>query len=135
MQIQAHAAIVTGGASGLGEATARELARLGARVAILDVNTALAEQVAADIGGIACHCDITSTDSVSAALARAAGVDRRIDRWSWVSLYHALGVVQAGVFGIEQRPRALVPPALALAAVSTLSLAVLARRADSPIRA
>jgi hypothetical protein len=70
-----------------------------------------------------------------AALARAAGVDRRIDRWSWVSLYHALGVVQAGVFGIEQRPRALVPPALALAAVSTLSLAVLARRADSPIRA
>lgn len=72
MQIQAHAAIVTGGASGLGEATARELARLGARVAILDVNTALAEQVAADIGGIACHCDITSTDSVSAALARAA---------------------------------------------------------------
>ena len=72
MQIQAHAAIVTGGASGLGEATARELARLGARVAILDVNTALAEQVAADIGGIACHCDITSTDSVTAALARAA---------------------------------------------------------------
>ena len=72
MQIQAHAAIVTGGASGLGEATARELARLGAKVAILDVNTALAEQVAADIGGIACHCDITSTDSVSAALARAA---------------------------------------------------------------
>jgi NAD(P)-dependent dehydrogenase (short-subunit alcohol dehydrogenase family) len=72
MQIQAHAAIVTGGASGLGEATARELARLGAKVAILDVNTALAEQVAADIGGIACHCDITSADSVSAALARAA---------------------------------------------------------------
>jgi NAD(P)-dependent dehydrogenase (short-subunit alcohol dehydrogenase family) len=72
MQIQAHAAIVTGGASGLGEATARELARLGAKVAILDVNTALAEQVAADIGGIACHCDITSTDSVTAALARAA---------------------------------------------------------------
>ena len=72
MQIQSQAALVTGGASGLGEATARELARLGARVAILDVNTALAEQVAAEIGGIACHCDITSTDSVTAALARAA---------------------------------------------------------------
>lgn len=72
MHIQAQAALVTGGASGLGEATARELARLGAKVAILDVNTALAEQVASDIGGIACHCDITSTESVTAALARAA---------------------------------------------------------------
>jgi len=69
------------------------------------------------------------------ALARAAGLDRRIDRWSWVSLYHALGVVQAGVFGIERRPAALVPPALALAAVSAVSLAVLARRVDAPARA
>lgn len=68
------------------------------------------------------------------ALARVAGLDRRIDRWSWVSPYHALGVVQAGIFGIEQRPRALVPPALALAAVSAVSLAVLARRVDAPAR-
>jgi ABC-2 type transport system permease protein len=68
-------------------------------------------------------------------LARLAGMDRRIDRWSWVSLYHALGVVQAGVFGIERRPAALVPPALALAAVSAVSLAVLARRVDAPARA
>ena len=72
MNIQGQAALVTGGASGLGEATARALARHGARVAILDVNAALAEQVAADIGGIACACDITSTDSVLAALARAS---------------------------------------------------------------
>lgn len=75
MNIQGHAAIVTGGASGLGEATARELARLGAKVALFDVNLALAQQVAADIGAnqaIACACDITSADSVSAALAQAA---------------------------------------------------------------
>lgn len=72
MQIPSQAAIVTGGASGLGEATARELARLGAKVAILDVNLPLAEQVAAEIGGIACQCDITSTESVTAALARAS---------------------------------------------------------------
>lgn len=75
MNIQGQAAIVTGGASGLGEATARELARLGAKVALLDVNLALAQQVAADIGAdraIACACDITSSDSVAAALAQAA---------------------------------------------------------------
>jgi NAD(P)-dependent dehydrogenase (short-subunit alcohol dehydrogenase family) len=71
MNIQGQAALVTGGASGLGEATARELARLGAKVAILDVNMALAQQVAADIGGVALSCDITNADSVTAALAAA----------------------------------------------------------------
>ena len=72
MNIQGQAALVTGGASGLGEATARELARLGAKVAVLDVNLALAEKVAADIGGVACQCDITSTDSLVAALSKAS---------------------------------------------------------------
>ncbi|MDB5942451.1 MAG: 3-hydroxyacyl-CoA dehydrogenase [Ramlibacter sp.] len=72
MNILGQAAIVTGGASGLGEATARELARLGARVAVFDVNIELAEKVAVNIGGVACQCDITSTDSVSAALAKAS---------------------------------------------------------------
>jgi NAD(P)-dependent dehydrogenase (short-subunit alcohol dehydrogenase family) len=72
MKTVGHAAIVTGGASGLGEATARELARLGAKVAVLDVNAALAEKVAAEIGGVACQCDITSPESVTAALTKAA---------------------------------------------------------------
>ena len=72
MKIQGHAALVTGGGSGLGEATARELARLGAKVAVLDINAALAEKVAADIGGIACPCDITQTDSLQAAIDKAA---------------------------------------------------------------
>ena len=73
MNIQGQAALVTGGASGLGEATARALAAAGAKVAVLDVNHALAEKVAADIGGIACECDITSADSVAAAIAKAGG--------------------------------------------------------------
>jgi NAD(P)-dependent dehydrogenase (short-subunit alcohol dehydrogenase family) len=72
MNIQGQAALVTGGASGLGEATARELARLGATVAVLDVNLAQAEKVAAEIGGVACQCDITNTESVAAAIAKAA---------------------------------------------------------------
>jgi NAD(P)-dependent dehydrogenase (short-subunit alcohol dehydrogenase family) len=72
MKIEGQSALVTGGASGLGEATARELARLGAKVAVLDVNLERAEQVAADIGGIACRCDITDTASLEAAIARAS---------------------------------------------------------------
>ncbi|MDP3355978.1 MAG: SDR family NAD(P)-dependent oxidoreductase [Polaromonas sp.] len=71
MNITGQTALVTGGASGLGEAVARELGRLGAKVAVLDVNMALAEKVAADIGGVACQCDITLTYSVIAALAKA----------------------------------------------------------------
>jgi NAD(P)-dependent dehydrogenase (short-subunit alcohol dehydrogenase family) len=79
MNIQGQAALVTGGASGLGEATARELARLGAKVAVLDVNLALAEKVAADIdehhgtgSAVACQCDITNAESMAAAIAQAA---------------------------------------------------------------
>ena len=72
MNIHGHAALVTGGGSGLGEATARELARLGAKVAVLDLNLENAQRVASDIGGIACPCDITNTESLQAAMDTAA---------------------------------------------------------------
>ncbi|MBA4194602.1 MAG: 3-hydroxyacyl-CoA dehydrogenase [Comamonadaceae bacterium] len=72
MQISGHAALVTGGGSGLGEATARELARLGAKVAVLDVNADNARRVAADIGGLGLACDITDTASLQAALDTAS---------------------------------------------------------------
>lgn len=74
MDIHGQAALVTGGASGLGAATARELARQGAKVAVLDRNADGAKAVAAEIGGIGIGCDITDTASVLAALeaARAA---------------------------------------------------------------
>lgn len=73
------AAIVTGGASGLGEATARRLAGLGLKVALLDLQKERGEAVAAEIGGLFCEADVTSEASVDAALgkARAAhGVER-----------------------------------------------------------
>ena len=71
MKIEGHSAVVTGGGSGLGEAVARELARQGARVAVLDINAANAARVAGEIGGLACACDITDTASLSAALDAA----------------------------------------------------------------
>lgn len=71
MKISGCAALVTGGGSGLGAETARELARQGAKVAVLDINEAAAKAVAAEIGGLALRCDITDTASVNAALDAA----------------------------------------------------------------
>ena len=71
MNIQGKAAIVTGGASGLGAQTARELAKRGAKVAVFDRNAEGAKAVAAEIGGIGIGCDITSSESVIAALNAA----------------------------------------------------------------
>jgi NAD(P)-dependent dehydrogenase (short-subunit alcohol dehydrogenase family) len=71
MDIKGHAAVVTGGASGLGAATAQELARAGAKVACLDINLDGARAVADKIGGIAVHCDVTSSEQAEAALAQA----------------------------------------------------------------
>jgi NAD(P)-dependent dehydrogenase (short-subunit alcohol dehydrogenase family) len=72
MQLKDQAAIVTGGASGLGAATARRLAREGAKVAICDVNTKLAESVAKEIGGVAFACDVADSASAETAIAAAA---------------------------------------------------------------
>lgn len=72
MNIQGHSALITGGGSGLGEATARELARLGAKVAVLDLHLENAQRVADEIGGIACACDITNSESLQAAMDAAA---------------------------------------------------------------
>lgn len=64
-------AAVTGGASGLGEATARALAGAGARVALLDLDGDAAKAVAADIGGVALRCDVTKAADAESALKRA----------------------------------------------------------------
>ncbi len=71
MDIQGISAVVTGAASGLGEASARELARRGARVAVFDRDIERGEKVAGDIGGVFCEVDVTSDEKVAAAFARA----------------------------------------------------------------
>lgn len=71
MEFKGIPAIVTGGASGLGEGAARALAASGCKVAILDLQKEQGEKVAADIGGIFIHCDVSSAESAEAALAEA----------------------------------------------------------------
>jgi NAD(P)-dependent dehydrogenase (short-subunit alcohol dehydrogenase family) len=80
MDIKGVAAVVTGGASGLGEATARELARRGAKVAVFDRDSQRGEQVAQEIGGVFCEVDVTSDEKVEVAFekARAAHGQERI---------------------------------------------------------
>jgi len=68
-------------------------------------------------------------------LVQAAGLDPRVDRWAWVSLYHAIGAVQAWIFGVQTEPAAFLPALAALATVSLLSLIVIHRRVTAPLRA
>jgi len=72
MQIDGHVALVTGGGSGLGAATARELAARGARVAVLDYDGARAQAVADELGGLALPCDVGDAAAVEGAFARLA---------------------------------------------------------------
>ena len=74
MNLAGTAALVTGGGSGLGAATARALAGKGAKVAVLDINETNAAAIAAEIGGVAVRCDVSDAASAEAAIAMAAQV-------------------------------------------------------------
>ncbi|MGE4430953.1 MAG: SDR family NAD(P)-dependent oxidoreductase [Sphingobium sp.] len=71
MKLEGCSAVVTGGASGLGEATARALAAQGVKIAIFDLNGERGESVAKEIGGVFCAVDITSDASVDDGFAKA----------------------------------------------------------------
>ena len=74
MQIRGAGAVVTGGASGLGAATAREIVSAGGKVALLDLPTSAGKQMAEELGesAIFCPCDVTQADQVEEAIGRAA---------------------------------------------------------------
>jgi NAD(P)-dependent dehydrogenase (short-subunit alcohol dehydrogenase family) len=78
MQLDGILAIVTGGASGLGAAAARELASVGAHVAIWDQNGALAREVATTIGGLGLEVDVVSETSVMSALSESEAWRRNL---------------------------------------------------------
>ena len=71
MNLHGQAAVVTGGGSGLGAATAALLARGGCKVALLDINETAAQAHAATIGGVAIRCDVADSASAEAAMAEA----------------------------------------------------------------
>jgi tripartite-type tricarboxylate transporter receptor subunit TctC len=72
MDVKNQAAIVTGGASGLGAASARALAAAGAKVAVADINEKAAAEVAKEIGGVAVACDVSDSASAEAAIKKAS---------------------------------------------------------------
>ena len=74
MELKGLSAVVTGGASGLGAATARALAKEGVKVAIFDMNSEKGEAVAAELGGVFCHVNVTDEASVDAGFAKARAV-------------------------------------------------------------
>ena len=78
MQIQDRVFIVTGGASGLGEGTARMLAANGAKVVIADMNAERGEAVARDIGGSYLRCDVSSEADGQAVVAKATSLGKLV---------------------------------------------------------
>jgi NAD(P)-dependent dehydrogenase (short-subunit alcohol dehydrogenase family) len=91
MELAGQAAVITGGGSGLGAATAEALAKSGARVALVDRNETAAQATAARIGGLGIGCDVTDAASAEAAFAtaRAAHGPVRI-------LVNCAGIADAG---------------------------------------
>ena len=71
MEVAGHAALISGGASGLGRATAAALAAAGAKVALLDIDGVAAEAAAKELGGLGLACDVTDAEATERAVAAA----------------------------------------------------------------
>src|SRR5688500_5932383 len=76
MDVNGSAAIISGGASGLGEATARELARQGATVVVADLNEERGKAVADELGGVFARTDVSDREQVRAAVDAAVATGK-----------------------------------------------------------
>jgi NAD(P)-dependent dehydrogenase (short-subunit alcohol dehydrogenase family) len=107
MDINGTVAIVTGGGSGLGAATARLLAERGAKVGVIDLNEANANSVAAEIGGFAATCNVADEAGATAAIAaieQALGIPRILVNCAGIGGSHRV-VGKQGPYPLEQFTR------------------------------
>jgi NAD(P)-dependent dehydrogenase (short-subunit alcohol dehydrogenase family) len=96
-------AVVTGGASGLGAATCRQLAAKGVKIAIFDFNAELGEQLAGELGGVFCKVDVTQDAQVDAgfAKARAANGQERMIQINLIGSFRCLAKSAAGMLTLD----------------------------------
>ncbi|MFT7523613.1 MAG: 3-oxoacyl-[acyl-carrier protein] reductase, partial [Candidatus Paceibacteria bacterium] len=79
MRLDGKSAIITGGGSGFGAGMARKFAAEGARVMVADINMAAAQEIAAEIGGVACEVDVANGNSVKAMADQAIADFGQVD--------------------------------------------------------
>ncbi|MEV6714562.1 SDR family NAD(P)-dependent oxidoreductase [Lentzea sp. NPDC051208] len=98
VDLTGRVALVTGGAGGIGAAVARRLAKLGAKVAVLDLDAAGAHRVASAVGGIAIAGDVSDPATMPAAVAQA---EEELGRLDVVQLNAGIGGGQTGVDALD----------------------------------
>jgi NAD(P)-dependent dehydrogenase (short-subunit alcohol dehydrogenase family) len=125
MEIGNVAAIVTGGASGLGEATARRLAEQGAQVAVFDMNAERGASVAEAIGGLYCHADVTDEASIDEALAKARGAhgqERILVNCAGIAMAHKTAGRNRNTGAIEPHPLSAFSRVVAVNLIGTFHM-------------
>lgn len=136
LRFQNKIAVITGGASGIGESVARRLAAEGAKVVIADFNLDAAQKVAAELGGVAVQVDVSKPESVAAAFAGLDRIDVLVNSAGVAHIGNLLGtpvedfdrVYGVNVKGVYLAMQAALPKMLAHGGGAILNLASIASK-------
>lgn len=136
LRFQNKIAVITGGASGIGESVARRLAAEGAKVVIADFNLDAAQKVAAELGGVAVQVDVSKPESVAAAFAGLDRIDVLVNSAGVAHIGNLLGtpvedfdrVYGVNVKGVYLTMQAVLPKMLAHGGGAILNLASIASK-------